>query len=1178
MVINLLPCSATNPSSFDVQFYINDLTRPDISTFTEIGKLAYHQNENSPFIVDVRKVTDGLLIRGRYRTLTVAVFGVVVGNVVPVVTEEKAEEKFKKGQENKDDDENILGDKRQEVIDAIMQRLEVRGVGKNETPFSPDVVRKSFKSPSTSDIDSPVTEKVSKQSPIDSIQATPTDFDDLSASNFSDVKTPRSPINIADDISLESEGTKLSSLIPAADDLSAENISPGNSILEDEVDSGGNELDEATVEDDVAEAISSEDDFEDFVEEHAEPIEEIVTLQPLPLAREQDDEDLDPISSDEEDIEPIEIDYNDKSDYLKMFDVESLELSPLTFFSRFKKNGEGTQEDDMKKFLYLTSSVSDFKEDLNSREKWVEIMETAVISFDSKSLTLESANILIDWLSSALDLDFALQQLQPPMKVRQIKAGIRLMTYVFSSSPEIVQKVISSGHVRLLVELYKKESLALPIKLLILRAFHSLANSKVGMNCIMDYKINLQEDEQKTVYQWLLENTMATNSSRILSTIAAFLKKCNLYQSIAKFGVVSSESEIIKLLRDIRSLFAISETFMKQPIRILPTEKIFEVINIDEDCGTFFDWLQELNFLQAINEHLSFWNYPVKEEIINLFLDILRSPKGVHFLLQDRKNVYLTNTILSIISTLDKRLHSQIAQFLHVTTLLDKVVSSIYCRDGHVDASDPKAAVWLHSLFMSLFTWQGRVSVINLLKDDDHLSQVIKILKVVSNRLGDEEIIFEYFSRILVDYIRFQDDGMIQVIQYHGNDLMELSRMKDKPVFACLSSFVSNFITIVPFNYCPSNFQVLSNILKRGVEQDLRTSLVSLPSIPPQVLTCLRILNQVCIPPNAETLQNEDIPKQLKYNYGRAQTYSSDCFSYIVLLLNRITNNHLAIPHISLFTDSSYYSVLSAFKLSTVLVSSVIHTLIHIRDISFQDVSVIQPLLKVNCLLSHIPDDHDSKGDVEFISDTIIETLSMFCKLPNNESLDDSMVLKSIWTKSIKEILLFVFSSPVAMKSGLSVLGQLLPDKLQNHGLNSHDEIMMNNLRKLWVVHLIPFKDQIESLGSCFCCPSEANLRNEVIMVLTKISDLSPDTSMIVVQSFMASLSAVRFKRPQLQGYLGLLVHLLQDWSFTVTFIYLIRLESVKKESNFLHDLLLLSNPHDAAILMVGFNIAQYEK
>ena len=832
------------------------------------------------------------------------------------------------------------------------------------------------------------------------------------------------------------------------------------------------------------------------------------------------------------------------------------------------------------------------------------------------------------------------------MKVRQLKAGIKLFIFLSSSSPEVIDKLISSESIRLLLDLYNKEYMTLPVKLLILKAIDSLADSLIGMEFILKQKIEIrgndgqendgqesigQENEKQTIYQWVVQESMVTNSTRILAVIAAFLKKCNLYECIVDVGnmvesqsgsaldsggtlnsegtlnsggilnsegtlnsggildSLDSEGTLLGRLQCLRSSLRISKTFMRVPTRILPTRKIFEVNIPDNGFQSILDWFHDLNFLSTCDEILktvstqgSRQHDRVSEEVVSLIMDIVRGPKGVHFLLQDEKSVSHTLSILSSLSKSDPQLHHQTAQYLYLTHLLDQIVSSLFRNGASIDASDPGSVVSLHLLFMSLFSFQGRVCINHLLSDHDHLSQVIKILQATTGSnatgsSGDEGIIFEYFSRILLDYVMYQDENVLELIQSHGNDLLELSRLK---IFSPFSAFISNFMTIIPFSYNPSSFQVLSNILKRGIEEDFKTSLISLPSIPPQILTCLRILHEVCVSSDMEIIPNEDIPKEIKYDYGLVQMFSSESFIHIIQLLDRITHNHLSIPHVSLFTDSNYYTTLSTLKLSTDLISAFIHMIIKIRGSNFQDVSIIQPLLKVYCLLSHVPQDHDSRDQVHFVMDTILHTLSMFCRLPEHDSMSEDELLKSVWTKTIREILSFISSSSVAMKSGLRILSQLLPDTLSANGsdpglvrgsdLNDGDLKMVMNIRKLWVVHLRPFKEEVESLGSCLCCCSEEGLRNDVLQVLTKISDLSSETSTAVVQSFMSSLNAVRFKRPQLRSYLWLLDHLLQDSSFRLTFIYLIRDESTKKDGNFLHDLLLLSNPHDAEILMVS--------
>jgi protein virilizer len=70
---------ATNPSQFEIEFFVNDLSLNVASTFEPLGKFSYDQNEcihleckNDP--LTLRQIpTDGLVLKGCYTTITLAV-------------------------------------------------------------------------------------------------------------------------------------------------------------------------------------------------------------------------------------------------------------------------------------------------------------------------------------------------------------------------------------------------------------------------------------------------------------------------------------------------------------------------------------------------------------------------------------------------------------------------------------------------------------------------------------------------------------------------------------------------------------------------------------------------------------------------------------------------------------------------------------------------------------------------------------------------------------------------------------------------------------------------------------------------------------------------------------------------------------------------------------------------
>ncbi|KAB7494404.1 Protein virilizer-like protein [Armadillidium nasatum] len=66
---------ATNPSQFEIEFFVNDLSKRGAATFENIGSLQYTQHGNIQLEFDKKPPTDGLLLRGSYNTVTLAVYG-----------------------------------------------------------------------------------------------------------------------------------------------------------------------------------------------------------------------------------------------------------------------------------------------------------------------------------------------------------------------------------------------------------------------------------------------------------------------------------------------------------------------------------------------------------------------------------------------------------------------------------------------------------------------------------------------------------------------------------------------------------------------------------------------------------------------------------------------------------------------------------------------------------------------------------------------------------------------------------------------------------------------------------------------------------------------------------------------------------------------------------------------
>ena len=68
---------ATNPSTFQLEFFVNNLKAPGASTFESLGTLAYNSSSCISLPITTGVATDGLVLRGHYSTITLAVYGTV---------------------------------------------------------------------------------------------------------------------------------------------------------------------------------------------------------------------------------------------------------------------------------------------------------------------------------------------------------------------------------------------------------------------------------------------------------------------------------------------------------------------------------------------------------------------------------------------------------------------------------------------------------------------------------------------------------------------------------------------------------------------------------------------------------------------------------------------------------------------------------------------------------------------------------------------------------------------------------------------------------------------------------------------------------------------------------------------------------------------------------------------
>lgn len=105
---------ATNPSKFHIEFFVNDLGISGASTFENLGHLQYNQNDCIHLECNQEKIpTDGLVLRGWYSTITLAVYGILTNSLTDNIANSPPPPSEPEVLENIDNDN---GENRNEIL------------------------------------------------------------------------------------------------------------------------------------------------------------------------------------------------------------------------------------------------------------------------------------------------------------------------------------------------------------------------------------------------------------------------------------------------------------------------------------------------------------------------------------------------------------------------------------------------------------------------------------------------------------------------------------------------------------------------------------------------------------------------------------------------------------------------------------------------------------------------------------------------------------------------------------------------------------------------------------------------------------------------------------------------------------------------------------------------------
>ncbi|XP_074598206.1 VIR_N domain-containing protein isoform X2 [Brevipalpus obovatus] len=1290
---------ATNPSSFSLDIYMNDLGRPFLSTFSDVGRFNYKQNVNIQFILKERRPTDGLLIKGCFRTITLAIFGVTTDVKEILQTEESlsafessdvkpsapvestppqtifSESSRSRDQVKAEDlqpllsklasalasqknvskpfplggspkillvndrtDERPTSSKDRKIIDQSRSDSEkVPMFSRRRRLLSPvrspasthsDVSFRSEKTANRSlirtDIPTSPCSSQSSRSPTRFVHSGP--HSPFYAKNQTELShfppsfkasaspSPSTPSLISKSSHQDPHKWKRRKISPTSPLLASPlQVTSENRFFDDE---GSNCLSGliSPVNRDLLEEISPEQsasDWENISED--ENLEDISSLDGndgvVPNSNDQEAENLESISSDDdfdEGVPEVSDDFSCYSGEIEeynpfwKFDSENIQLNALETLEDPSRTAYEIQQTKPcpaynEKRLHLESLLSE-KESRN--QKWVESIET--LAKDCEFLPLSEENLfktVFDWLIDALNSELSIRQNVIPLKVRQIKAGIKLASALFATDDQVRQVMFNLEIPKTLLTLYREKNTSLPIKLLILRSIDALCDSVSGIEHLLNKKYqfdNTIDSVESTCYQKLLRILLGKPSSRIAVAIEALLNKIHLYLLVKKLRELidskiseSNLSVISPLLRRLGTSFSSMQTSCTQKTRYLPVSRSFELKKADNNCfQSFYTWAKHYQLIDGIltilEDRIS-TRTRIFEDIEFLLQKFFIEESFPRFLLSSGIH-QSTNRLMSFLLNIRNcksngvETHEIISYFcgiLQVYQLIDSLKSIVSSPSFDVvDVCDDLSTCSILNKLFSLSTIHtGRKSLAKVLSTSRNFDNLLPFLKS-TGRKEDDVVLFEstcssYSAELCALVVEMCADDALEFFKSYGKSLWSLSESVQSTKLSCLSKWLLSPHELT-FDYSEKTFKELLTIIKNHVDSiaKLKENEIFEPS--PVLITVMRILQNLSSPCRNSflTFDPRSVGEiatestELKYHYALIQIFSLDGLSSLLILLEKYADTLLRPSHLSAaLSGSSGTFVISLIAPCINLVKRLLISLIASRGKDFQDISPIPVMLKVFSVMYLFPSSSPSFGASQRVIREIVQILTLYTDLSLTSSETDPEVLnKSIWSKMVKEVLDYTVSLPMTFIHGLSLLSELLPLPLPFQSLTTLTSEEVNKLvsiRKIWSAHLLGLASDLEKLITSFVLCSSPIIQQLLRRVCVQISDLSSPAATLVVRSVLEALldalSACSADRTacSLVYTLNLLAFLITHPPFKMAFIHTMHIKGRLDEKYF---------------------------
>ncbi|XP_041799289.1 protein virilizer homolog isoform X1 [Chelmon rostratus] len=1129
----------TSPHAFQLELFFNNVTKPNSPSFHRLGSLEYDENKSIVFRPSGKVNTDGLVLRGWYTSLTVAVYGTAERShghdqgsppppPPPPPQQPSGPKRIVKQEWEKDDQYN-----------GSPPRPAPRGP---RTPPGPP----------------------------------PPDDDDEEQVQVTVGVVKDEPCQGRDDY-LEAVSPERS--LPADETYSdAEQEEEGDEEEEEEQE----EEEDARTEGSVPE---EEEEEEEEEEDEGEDEEEDM---------EEGDDGYEQISSDEDDLDngsfklpTFDMDYTPEdlaSVPPVQYDPYERELRPLFYFTppyktRFDTQFEkatveeprdpgGTEGpaggEEAEAVVQLKELLTSIGDDRDAR--WVTALEEApgllakglaYLIKQGEQETEGPVGVLAEWALQALSMEVALTQ-PIALNLRQLKAGAKLVSCL-AECPQGLTALLRERALNVLLELLNADHVSSTLKLSILRALGALISAPPGVEAFLH-----AEESEKSGYQRLVQLFLREETVRVITAGNAILQKCHMYEVLVDLQRAAaalsepqqeemedaespmeeepslssspvSEAELDRLAGVLEELHHLLETapncMVQPPGKAFPTTaRITGPQERDDPYPTLFRYMHACHFLESTAAVLSAaaaaGHLGVTQAVRELLRFLSLTQSGLLFLLAQPTP---TNLLLRLLASMaeaegedstftggeggltgpgfgEEGFGVWLMQALHalqgVSELMSHVATGGDGGAGLEEGDNAEVLGMLHALYLMTFTQTGRSAVAHVFSLDNNLSCLVTLLQHHSKDGQGEAkarkaVTYNYACMLVLLVV--QSSNELRMMEQYAAPLLSIAKADDTN--AKLQELSKWLEPLEKLRFEIGSIPTLIDYIKQNVENVLTADGTGL-------VTALRVLYHIACPPPAVEGQQRD----LKWSLAGVQLFSGEGLDTCVRVLQKLCSVLLQ-PwrvHGHMGPTPQRCMILSICISTLRLLRTMLTELLRGGAFQFRDTRVASVLVTLHMIVCSIPASGRLDGEETRVQALIVDVLLTFTQGVNEEVTHTEETLASnTWSLMLKEVLGSLLKAPEGLFSGLTLLSELLPLPLPMQStqvISVQDVAVALNTRKLWSMHIRAqwkvFSEALRCVCATTCPPLLAILRRMCV----QLADLSSPTATLIMKTLLELL------------------------------------------------------------------------